>query len=454
MCTAAASRPIRAVILLLAAGLTAPLEGCAEKKGGKGPGEELVVISPHDETVRYELSRAFESYAGEKTGKKVGLRWQPARGTGNIMRFLENEMKSAEGGREVGIDVFLGGGAPAHEKARASGITEPVRISDEISSAVPDTLGGVHLKSPGGHWYGVTVSSFGIIYNKIGLERRNIEEPESWKDLADPRYENLLILADPFESGSARACYEMILQRFGWNEGWAILLRIMANAGSFTHSSSDIVREISNGQSAAGMVIDIYAFVQIEKDGEDVIGYTLPAGETTFTPDPVSVIKGTPKKRLARLFIEFLLSREGQQLWFLAPGEKGGPETYSLLHFPVRPDVYEIHEGGTTVEGNPFKAFAALRYDETKGAARARAVTLVFETAGTQNRDLLKKAWKTIRAGPDPDLVETFEALPLSEEEAPAVAGALDDPVRAEILEEKYYRYFRGKYKFIIENGR
>jgi iron(III) transport system substrate-binding protein len=439
-------RPGAAAALVVAALTIVHAAGCMDGPGRTFSENELVIISPHDETVRYEISRAFEAYARIKTGKSVTVRWQPARGTGNIMRFLENEMQSAAGGREVGIDVFMGGGAPAHAKAKKLGITQPVKLADHVLAAVPETLGGVHLWDPDGYWFGVTISSFGIIYNKLSLARRGLPEPDSWKDLADPAFFNLLILADPFESGSARACYEMIMQRFGWDEGWGVLLRILANAGSFTHSSSDIVREMSSGQSAAGMVIDLYAFVQIEKDGSDFIGFTLPEGETTFTPDPVSVIKGTPRKELALVFIEFLLSEEGQRLWCLPPGAEGGPGKYNLWHFPVRPDVYESAAGSMTVRGNPFLSLGSMKYDEMKGIDRARVLSLLFETAGVQNHARLKKAWKKVMGDPHGPLAEQFDEPPFTEKEGFAIASEIDDPVRAEIIEEQYYRFFKNKF--------
>jgi len=430
---------VAALVLVLPA-------GCRDRATKTFSENELVIISPHDETVRFEISRAFEAYAKAKTGKEITVRWQPARGTGNIMRFLENEMQSAAGGREVGIDLFMGGGAPAHAKAKKLGITQPVTLPGAVMAAVPETLGGVHLWDPDGYWFGVTISSFGIIYNKVGLARRGLAEPASWKDLADPAFFDLLILADPFESGSARACYEMIMQRFGWDEGWSVLLRILANAGSFTHSSSDIVREMSSGQAVAGMVIDLYAFVQIEKDGSDLIGFTLPEGETTFTPDPVSVIKGTPRRELALIFIEFLLSEEGQRLWCLPPGAKGGPVKYNLWHFPVRPDVYESASGSMTVKGNPFVSLGSMKYDEKKGIDRARVLSLLFETAGLQNHGRLQKAWKKVMDDPEGPLAAQLGEPPFTEEEGFAVATEIDDPVRAEIIEERYYKFFKNKF--------
>ncbi|MFH1437535.1 MAG: extracellular solute-binding protein [Pseudomonadota bacterium] len=442
------NRAVQALALALLSGV---LQCCRQDPADTARDDELVVISPMDETVRYEVSLAFEGYAKRKAGRDVSIRWQPARGTGNIMRFLENEIKSAQAGRAVNIDVFFGGG-PAHEKARKMGMTEPAALSEEALAAVPQKLGGVNLRDPSAHWFGVTVSSFGIIYSRNGLANRGMEEPTSWKDLADPSYSNLLVIADPMESGSARACYEMILQCFGWEEGWRILLRILANAGSFTHSSGDIVREISSGQAVAGMVIDTYAFAQIEKDGGDFTGFVLPRGETTFTPDPVSIIKGTPRKELAQLFIEFLLSREGQSLWFLPPGAPGGPEKYSLWHFPVRPDVYAAYAGRTTLKDNPFEAFATLEYDEKKGAGRSRVLTFLFETAAVQNKARLKKAWRKIQLEPDEKLIRLFDEMPLGEKEGFELMETIRGPVETELEEEKYFRFFKDKYEEIIKN--
>jgi len=432
------------------AALAAAPSGCRKRHTIRGAGGDLVVISPHDETVRLELTRGFETYARKTAGRELTIRWQPARGTGNIMRFLENEMASAAGGREVGIDVFLGGGAPAHEKAARSGITQAVEIRPDILAAVPETLGGVHLWDASRRWYGVTISSFGIIFNRIGLKNRAIPEPLSWKDLAAPAFNNLVVMADPFESGSARACYEMILQRFGWREGWKTFLRILANTGSVTHSSSDIAREISSGQSVAGMVIDTYAYVQIDTHGPAMIGLTLPEGETTFTPDPVSVVRGTPRLDQARLFVEFLLSRDGQKLWFLPAGSPGGPERYNLWHFPVRPDVYEAWGSRATLKQNPFTSFATLAYDEEKGMERGRIISLLFETACVQNRRLLKKAWAGVLHDPTGAAAALFDEPPFGEAEGFRLAKELDDPIRSEVLEEAWYGHFKKKYLEVI----
>ena len=238
----------------------------------------------------------------------------------------------------------------------------------------------------------------------------------------------------------------MILQKYGWDEGWGILLRAMGNAGGFTHSASDIAKEISAGQSVAGMVIDTYAFVQIEQDGADLIGFTLPQGETTFTPDPVSVIKGTGRLGLARRFIEFLLSPEGQAIWLLPAGSPGGPEKHNLWHFPVLPEVYRAHKGGMLIEESPFESFASLKYDEKKGNKRSRLLTLLFTAAAVENRAGLKAAWKEALGRPGGAAGTVFARFPLDEAAAMKKAESIKDSIDSERVEEELYRLFKEAY--------
>jgi len=427
--------------------------GCFLSDSRGRDADEIVIISPHDEDVRRELQIAFEDYTKRKIGRKISIKWQPARGTGNIMRLLINEKKRWEAGGEVGIDVFLGGGAAPHEKAVRMGITTPIKLPDFILEGIPEELGGVRLRHKSGFWYGVTLSSFGIIFNKEGLRKRGIPPPVSWKDLASPLFEGLIILADPSESGSARACYEMILQKFGWEEGWKILYRILANAGGITHASSEIGKTVSSGQAVAGMAIDTYGFIQVEKDGEEKVGFVIPEGESAFTPDPVSVIKGTPRKELATLFVEFLLSDDGQKLWLLKAGEPGGPRRTSLWHFPVKFQVYQIPEEKKVLHQNIFSMAGGLNYDEKKANERAKVISMLFETAGAQNRQRLKDAWKVIQKRPEGSLQKLFDLPAISEKEAVSLESVLEDPVKSEEIEEKFYLLFKNRLGEIVRNS-
>ena len=57
--------------------------------------ETLVVITPHNEAIRYEYACGFRDWYLAKTGKIVAIDWRVIGGTSEINRFLESEYVSA-----------------------------------------------------------------------------------------------------------------------------------------------------------------------------------------------------------------------------------------------------------------------------------------------------------------------------------------------------------------------
>jgi len=436
------ARAALACLLIVAAG--------CRGRSRQADSDSLVVISPHDEAIREEFTTGFER-AEREAGRRGRLRWQPARGTGNITRLIESEFTRAGAGKSVGIDVMFGGGVPAFEKARKAGFLQPVDVDPAILGRIPERWGGVAFRDPGRTWYGATVNGFGILCNRRAHHERGWPEPSAWEDLADPRYAGLIELADATESGSAQAAYEMILEQHGWARGWPLLHRIAANAASFPRSSSDVVRDVSTGQALAGMSIDFYAYTQIDQTGPDVLGFKVPEGGTAFTPDPIAVLRGTPRLALATRFVEFVLSDRGQRLWALAPGSPGGPVKRALFRPPILPDLYDSGEK-LVVRSNPFRDSGGFVLDEAKFQRRSRLIGPLLKVSCIQLEGLLRRAWKAVRDHPDDDrLAALFDALPFGEQEGLGHADALADPIEAERLEERWYRLFKSRYEEIVE---
>ncbi|MGA8659770.1 MAG: extracellular solute-binding protein [Chthoniobacterales bacterium] len=86
-----------ALPLLLCLGLTvaAPLLLRQPELAQNAAEDELVIISPHNETIRYEFSRAFADYYRHKTGRTVHLDWRLPGGTTEIVRYLDSEFEAA-----------------------------------------------------------------------------------------------------------------------------------------------------------------------------------------------------------------------------------------------------------------------------------------------------------------------------------------------------------------------
>ncbi len=422
---------------------------CREPAPREADPDTLVIISPHDEAIREEFTLAFEK-AEREAGFEGRLRWQPARGTGNILRLLESEFGAARQGRPVGIDVLFGGGPSAFEKARASGFLEPIEVDPALTEAFPERWGGIAYRAPDGSWYGTTVNGFGILFHRKGHCERGWPEPRAWADLAHPRYAGSIELADATVSGSAQAAYEMILQQHGWQRGWPLLHRIGANAASFPRSGSDVVRDVSAGQVLAGMAIDFYAYTQIDHVGADVLGFNAPRGGTAYTPDPIAVLRGTPRRAMAVRFVEFVLSQRGQRLWASPVGARDGPVHNALFRPPILPALYGPGEE-LVIESDPYRDSEGFTLDEEMFERRSQLIGPLLKVSCIQLKEPLRRAWETVRDNPgDARLSGLFDALPFSEAEGLALADALSDPIGAEKLEESWYRFFKGNYRQIV----
>ena len=235
----------------------------------------LVVITPHNEATRHEFGLAFSNWHAQKYGAPVKVDWRNIGGATEIMRYLMSEFTSSfrawwkgqgkawrpdgpaivlsrvfdpdakpEGVDEAEwqaqremylafrgtddpekfssqIDLYFGGGAYDGDNATRMGLLVPPWPAGRIPKGLLATKSGEELIPEGlsgDTWrtttfYGTTVSTFGICYNRDRVRAQGIgREPSHWEDLADPAWFGSLGLADPTKSGSIAKAFETIVQ--------------------------------------------------------------------------------------------------------------------------------------------------------------------------------------------------------------------------------------------------
>src|SRR5207245_748284 len=69
----------------------------------------LIIISPHNEAIRYEFARGFEQWHRHRFGQSVTVEWRDVGGTTDALRFVQSEFAAKPDG--IGIDIFFGGGS-------------------------------------------------------------------------------------------------------------------------------------------------------------------------------------------------------------------------------------------------------------------------------------------------------------------------------------------------------
>ncbi len=393
--------------------------------GGDQSQQKLVILTPHNEQIRYEFAHAFNLWRSDQDMSPIAFDWRTSGGTSDLRKSVFDQFQArisqdrADDG--IGCDLFFGGGDYEHS-VLAHGIdgvslTLPVKFPPGMLEQVypQPTIGGEPLYHPQLRWVGVALASFGIVYNRDVLQQvLNLPEPVQWQDLADPRYRNWIALADPAHSGSIAATYNAILRRRGWDQGWKVLRRIFANARYFSASASKVPVDVSAGQTAAGMCIDFYGRFQAGAVGGGRVGYIDPKYTTAINADPVSILRGAPQRELANQFIVWMLSRSAQHLWQLRRDAPGGPEKFELRRQPIRRDVYKAPQTDDWTDhidpyeyARPFCGNVPNYYAAIAPIAHAMAIDI---------HDDLKMAWDTLANQDDPirrkKMLALFDRLP------------------------------------------
>ena len=226
--------------------------------------DTLVVISPHNEAVRFEFTHAFSRHYRERTRRSIRIDWRLPGGTSEIARYLAGEYLGAfervwkgaghawtrevaaafddpkvvpaqssaadspaqaarrfflESETGIGIDVFFGGGTYDFERQASAGrlvSCDVLRDQSDwfVEETIPWKVSGEVFYDKESRWIGACLSSFGICYNTDTLERLGVDSlPASWSDLGNPRFFRQVALADPTKSGSAAKAFEMVIQQ-------------------------------------------------------------------------------------------------------------------------------------------------------------------------------------------------------------------------------------------------
>jgi ABC-type Fe3+ transport system substrate-binding protein len=350
-----------------------------------------------------------------------------------------------------GIDLFNGGGPYEFKQQAAEGrlldaglvASHPDWFTEE---AYPQEFGGEENRDPGNLWFGTVLSAFGIIYNRDGLKRIGFDrELGQWSDLADPRFIGQVGLCDPTQSGSILVAFENVIQqqihrrlsalhagdpegdpkaqsaaavRLGWLDGLRLVQLIGANARYFTDTSQKPPIDVANGDCAAGMCIDFYGREQQEavrrRNAYDRLGYVAPEGGSSYSVDPIALLRGAPHRAVAVAFMEYVLSLDGQKLWNFRTGTPGGPEEFALRRLPVRRDFYahgEWQQYRSDPDTDPYSQKEPLVHHAEWTGGLFGELALIIRIMDIDTHPELTRAWRAIIAAPEPARGRALAAL-------------------------------------------
>jgi len=371
------------------------LKGLTDERG-----VTLTIITRHESTIQQLTKQLFlQSPVAQELGI-TDIQFLPL-GPDLWVSYIQRRIE-----RGTPIDVAWGGGPTIFNYIDQLGYVMALNPSEhpEVyailyeASKIPDRIAGspTSLTDDNGyiHWIGAAISSFGITVNNDKVNEYGVPKPETWADLTRPEYakflpsSQLIAIADPLMSTSNTRMYEIILQAYGWEEGWKVLTLMAANS-KILDSSSGVRDAVIRGDVVAGITIDFYGYTAMHQN--PACEYVIPENESIINADPIAVLADSKHPVHAAAFVAWVLSEFGGQIVWLDPNINRLPINAKVFDLPEgqeRPDLYEAYVKAT--------AGGAILFNESFATATERAMQYYFKATLVNAHDDLQNTWAAI----------------------------------------------------------
>ena len=253
------------------------------------PGENyrLVIYTSHKYEVYWPIIKEFE----ERTGIWVEV---VEGGTNELLERI------ARGADDPAADLMFGGGVESLESYRDYLIPYACADAGSISP---------HFRSPDDLWTPFSLLPVVLIYNTKLVPYGQIT---GWVDLFEDNYQGRIAFADPSKSGSGFTELVTLMEAMGISQDETLRAFAEALAGRQMDESGYVPATVAEGHDLVGVTLEDTALQRISAGYDIALVY--PVDGTSCVPDGSALVKGTVNERNAKLFLDFTVSRDVQQL--------------------------------------------------------------------------------------------------------------------------------------------
>lgn len=213
-------------------------------------------------------------------------------------------------------------------------------------------------------------SQFGFFWNTERLEQINLPTPTSWEVITSESFQNQIAMSAPSRSGTNHLVIELILQQYGWEEGWKLLLKLGGNLSTITARSFGVREGILRQRFTVAPVVDF--FYRSALANQAPVGFH-PFPDSPLIPAQIGITKQSPPNAIRHTFVDFILSGEGQALL----------NQPNINRIPFKVGVEMAEKSGTS------------DFNSELSASRYHTVNALFDQWITHRLDALHRFWVT-----------------------------------------------------------
>jgi iron(III) transport system substrate-binding protein len=277
----------------------------AAKKEGR-----VVVSIPTSAELRNEFQAGFQkAYPG------IELELNAARGSANINKIVEEQNAGVRT-----IDLHIGGTSSIITGLLANNFLDPVMpsmILPEVKDANHWWGGHIWADNAKRYVYSFTAYMTETVWYNSTLVKP--EEINSWDSLLDPKWKGKMVILDPRTPGSGESNWAYLLRI----KGEPFLAKLAAQDMMVGRNLRQLGEAVARGKSAISIGVSYYTYLPFIRAGLPVKpisnikeGYYAGTGSGNL-----AVLKNPPHPNAAKVFVNWLLSREGQTVLTKALGQ-------------------------------------------------------------------------------------------------------------------------------------
>ena len=157
------------------------------------------------------------------------------------------------------------------------------------------------------------------------LASQGLAYPETWDDLLDPRYKDVFVWSNPTTAGGAYIATACQIFRLGETDAWTYLKQLDQNVHHYYKGAGDVISPVATGEFIASIAWGHDSF-KTQQEGYP-LKLIIPK-QTAYEIGGSAIVKGGPNTGQAKQFIDWLLTKEAQEL-----------SVAISYRYPVRADV-------------------------------------------------------------------------------------------------------------------
>lgn len=162
-------------------------------------------------------------------------------------------------------------------------------------------------------WVAATGYIAAFCVNTEVLKAKNLPIPTSWKDLADPRYKNEVVMPNPVSSGTGYLQIAALLQSMGADNGWKFLKTLDGNVAQYIKSGSRPCKAARAGEFGIGTSLAFAAMQSIEEGYP--IKMVIPSDGAGYELEASGLMASSRNKEDAKRFLDWTLSPNAAALY-------------------------------------------------------------------------------------------------------------------------------------------